>query len=363
MSKFLIEDLLDTAINKSATEVENQIFDKIENSLCDNDVIFSENHKKNIEKILHKRKSKISIHTLIAVAITTIITLSTFICANATKISIINKSLLSTLMSENGYTQIPKDKGRSIFYTKDNKTIYVSADHNELCFNGLVIFDNLLTEVDNELYISRNDCTKMLDIVDKLSQPVESTITDAPKLIDYKPKEDPVPKAIDLIEEYYDIEIDKSKYSISCDYYDYYTYKEYEIVISSTIDSSRYTVDIDANNLQVKYIDRDAQSIIKAQENAQSRDLDKYSDYKNATVETLKKIGIKNATYLFSYVPNYHTQRKAPTLIATVYKDGNDKYYITEIDTVNLKATGTDIEDSLNNATNYIIPYIQKGDN
>lgn len=54
----------------------------------------------------------------------------------------------------------------------------------------------------------------MLDIVDKLSKPVESTITDAPESINESPnfisKEDAITKALEVINSYYGIEIDKT---------------------------------------------------------------------------------------------------------------------------------------------------------
>ena len=47
---------------------------------------------------------------------------------------------------------------------------------------------------------------------------------------------------------------------------------------------------------------------------------------------------------MFSYIPDYHSKGSSPTLVATVYKDNKDRYYITEIDPVNLKATSTNIQ-------------------
>lgn len=107
MSKDFIDDILDNLIRKSATEVENEIFDEIKNNFND-DIVFSENHKNKMNDILHKNKTRIGFRTLIAVAILSVITLSTIICTNATRIQVINKPLLSTLMAENGY--IPKIK-------------------------------------------------------------------------------------------------------------------------------------------------------------------------------------------------------------------------------------------------------------
>ena len=176
MSKGFIYDILDNLISKSAKEVENKIFDEIENNFND-DIVFSENHKDKINNILYRNKTKIGFRTLIAVAILSVITLSAIICTNATRIQVINKPLLSTLMAETGYTLKNKDNSRSILYTKDNKNLYISANHNEICFNSFVIFDNLLTEINNDLYISKNDYSKMLDIIDKLSKPVENTMS------------------------------------------------------------------------------------------------------------------------------------------------------------------------------------------
>lgn len=366
MSKDFIDDILDNLINKSATEVENEIFDEIENNFND-DIVFSENHKNKMNDILHRNKTKVGFRTLIAVAILSVITLSTILCTNATRIHVINKPLLSTLMAENGYTQKNEDNSRSILYTKDNKNIYISANHNEIFFNGIVVFDNLLTEVDGKLYISKDDCSKMLDIVDKLSKPVESTMTDAPELINeghnFISKEDAITKALNLIENYYDIKIDKNKFNISCDYYDYYTSKECGIVLIEQDGPTIFTVDMDAlkeNNFQIKRIDRDVTTIKKSQKTAEHIDVDKYSDYKNATVETLKKLGISNSKYLFSYIPDYHSKESSPTLVATVYKDNKNRYYITEIDPVSLKATSTNIQNNLDDTCDYIIPFIQK---
>ena len=120
MSKGFIYDILDNLISKSAKEVENKIFDEIENNFND-DIVFSENHKDKINNILYRNKTKIGFRTLIAVAILSVITLSAIICTNATRIQVINKPLLSTLMAETGYTLKNKDNSRSILYTKDNK--------------------------------------------------------------------------------------------------------------------------------------------------------------------------------------------------------------------------------------------------
>ena len=334
MSKDFIDDILDNLIRKSATEVENEIFDEIKNNFND-DIVFSENHKNKMNDILHKNKTRIGFRTLIAVAILSVITLSTI-----------------------------------ILYTKDNKNIYISANHNEIFFNGIVVFDNLLTEVDGKLYISKNDCSKMLDIVDKLSKPVESTITDAPESINESPnfisKEDAITKALEVINSYYGIEIDKNKFNISCDYYDYYTTKECEVMFMEQDSPTIFTVDMDAlkeNNYQIKHIDRNVATIKKSQKTAEHIDIDKYSDYKNVTVETLKKLGISNPIYMFSYIPDYHSKESSPTLVATVYKDNKDRYYITEIDPVNLKATSTNIQNNLDDTCDYIIPFIQKWEN
>lgn len=369
MSKDFIDDILDNLIRKSATEVENEIFDEIKNNFND-DIVFSENHKNKMNNILHRSKTRIGFRTLIAVAILSVITLSTIICTNATRIQVINKPLLSTLMAENGYIPKNKDNSRSILYTKDNKNIYISANHNEIFFNGIVVFDNLLTEVDGKLYISKNDCSKMLNIVDKLSKPVESTITDAPELINeghnFISKEDAITKALEVINNYYGIEIDKNKFNISCDYYDYYTTKECEVIFMEQDSPTIFTVDMDAlkeNNYQIKHIDRDVTTIKKSQKTAEHIDIDKYSDYKNVTVEILKKLGISNPIYMFSYIPDYHSKGSSPTLVATVYKDNKDRYYITEIDPVNLKATSTNIQNNLDDTCDYIIPFIQKWEN
>lgn len=99
MSKEFIDDILDNLISKSAKEVENEIFDEIENNFND-DIVFSENHKDKINNILYRNKTKIGFRTLIAVAILSVITLSAIICTNATRIQVINKPLLSTLMAE-----------------------------------------------------------------------------------------------------------------------------------------------------------------------------------------------------------------------------------------------------------------------
>jgi len=270
-------------------------------------------------------------------------------------------------MAENGYTQKTEDNSRSILYTKDNKNLYVSANHNEICFNGFVIFDNLLTEINDNLYISRNDCSKVLDIVDKLSKPVESTMSDAPELINggrnFTSKEDAIAKALEVVNNYYGIEIDKNKFNISCDYYDYYTSKECEVMFISQDNTTIFTVNMDAlkeNNCQIKHIDRDVATIKKSQKNVEHIDIDKYSDYKNVTVETLKKLGISSPIYMFSYIPDYHSQGSSPTLVATVYKDNKDRYYITEIDPVSLKTISTNIQNNLDDTCNYIIPFIQK---
>ena len=52
MSKGFIYDILDNLISKSAKEVENKIFDEIENNFND-DIVFSENHKDKINNILY----------------------------------------------------------------------------------------------------------------------------------------------------------------------------------------------------------------------------------------------------------------------------------------------------------------------
>ena len=52
MSKGFIDDILDNLISKSAKEVENKIFDEIENNFND-DIVFSENHKDKINNILY----------------------------------------------------------------------------------------------------------------------------------------------------------------------------------------------------------------------------------------------------------------------------------------------------------------------
>ena len=52
MSKGFIDDILDNLISKSANEVENKIFDEIENNFND-DIVFSENHKDKINNILY----------------------------------------------------------------------------------------------------------------------------------------------------------------------------------------------------------------------------------------------------------------------------------------------------------------------
>ena len=105
-------------------------------------------------------------------------------------------------------------------------------------------------------------------------------------------------------------------------------------------------------------------TIKKSQKTAEhNRQLIKYSDYKNVTVEILKKLGISNPIYMFSYIPDYHSKGSSPTLVATVYKDNKDRYYITEIDPVNLKATSTNIQNNLDDTCDYIIPFIQKWEN
>ena len=58
MSKEFIDDILDNLISKSAKEVENEIFDEIENNFND-DIVFSENHKNKMNDILHRNKTKI----------------------------------------------------------------------------------------------------------------------------------------------------------------------------------------------------------------------------------------------------------------------------------------------------------------
>ena len=74
-------------------------------------------------------------------------------------------------------------------------------------------------------------------------------------------------------------------------------------------------------------------------------DIDKCSDYKNVTVETLKKLGISKPNIYVLHIPDYHSKESSPTLVATVYKDNKDRYYITEIDSINLvKATSTNIQ-------------------
>lgn len=366
MSKGFIDDILDNLISKSAKEVENKIFDEIENNFND-DIVFSENHKDKINNILYRNKTKIGFRTLTAVAILSVITLSAIICTNATRIQVINKPLLSTLMAETGYTLKNKDNSRSILYTKDNKNLYISANHNEICFNSFVIFDNLLTEINNDLYISKNDYSKMLDIIDKLSKPVENTMSDAPELINegrnFISKEDSITKALEVVNNYYGIEIDKNKFNISCDYYDYYTSKECEVMFIAQDNTTIFTVDMDAlkeNNYQIKHIDRDVATIKKSQKTAEHIDIDKYSDYKNVTVEALKKLGISSPIYMFSYIPDYHSQGSSPTLVATVYKDNKDRYYITEIDPVSLKTISTNIQNNLDDTCDYIIPFIQK---
>ena len=117
MSKDFIDNILDNLIRKSATEVENEIFDEIKNNFND-DIVFSENHKNKMNNILHRSKTRIGFRTLIAVAILSVITLSTIICTNATRIQVINKPLLSTLMAENGYIPKNKDNSRSILYKR-----------------------------------------------------------------------------------------------------------------------------------------------------------------------------------------------------------------------------------------------------
>ena len=57
MSKGFIYDILDNLISKSAKEVENKIFDEIENNFND-DIVFSENHKDKINNILYRNKTK-----------------------------------------------------------------------------------------------------------------------------------------------------------------------------------------------------------------------------------------------------------------------------------------------------------------
>ena len=66
-----------------------------------------------------------------------------------------------------------------VFYIqKDNKNIFIfQLTYNEI-FLMVLLYLIIFTEVDGKLYIFQNDCSKMLDIVDKLSKP-ESTITDA----------------------------------------------------------------------------------------------------------------------------------------------------------------------------------------
>ena len=56
MSKDFIDDILDNLIRKSATEVENEIFDEIKNNFND-DIVFSENHKNKMNDILNKNKT------------------------------------------------------------------------------------------------------------------------------------------------------------------------------------------------------------------------------------------------------------------------------------------------------------------
>ena len=88
---------------------------------------------KKINNILYRNKTKIGFRTLIAVAILSVITLSAIICTNATRIQVINKPLLSTLMAETGYTLKNKDNSRSILYTKDNNYT-VTKEIIEKCF-------------------------------------------------------------------------------------------------------------------------------------------------------------------------------------------------------------------------------------
>ena len=115
-----------------------------------------------MNNILHRSKTRIGFRTLIAVAILSVITLSTIICTNATRIQVINKPLLSTLMAENGYIPKNKDNSRSILYTKDNKNIYISANHNEIFFNGIVVFDNLLQKLMANYIFSKTIVLKCL---------------------------------------------------------------------------------------------------------------------------------------------------------------------------------------------------------